>query len=170
MDPFLDRWAAAAGTGLGLFWTAFWAFGLGYLISSMIQVFVTRQRMRAALGAPGFRSVALETLFGFVSSSCSFAALVSTRASFTPDPATTRTVVHRTFFALDHTAGLNAVFAALSLFFVRRARATGTGHGHGHGGFFAEPVLITVTGLALAWLAGGVVLAAAGPGPGAGPA
>lgn len=79
---WLDRWADAATTSTGLFWTAFWAFGLGYLISAMIQVFVTRERMRAALGSSGPRSVALATFFGFVSSSCSFAALSGTRALF----------------------------------------------------------------------------------------
>jgi uncharacterized membrane protein YraQ (UPF0718 family) len=82
VDRFLELWADAAGTSLGLFWTAFWAFGLGYLISAMIQVFVTRERMRAALGTPGPRSVGLATLFGFLSSSCSFAALSGTRALF----------------------------------------------------------------------------------------
>lgn len=82
MTPFLARWHEAATTTVGLFWMAFWAFGLGYLISSMIQVFVTRERMRTAMGRAGARSVALGTLFGFVSSSCSFAALASTRALF----------------------------------------------------------------------------------------
>lgn len=79
---FLELWHVAATTTLGLFWMAFWAFGLGYLISSMIQVFVTRERMRNAMGEPGPRSVALGTFFGFISSSCSFAALATTRSLF----------------------------------------------------------------------------------------
>jgi len=61
---------------------AFWAFGLGYLISSMIQVFVTRERMTRNLGAAGPQGVFLGTLFGFISSSCSFAALATTRSLF----------------------------------------------------------------------------------------
>jgi uncharacterized membrane protein YraQ (UPF0718 family) len=61
---------------------AFWAFGLGYLISSMIQVFVTRERMRQSMGETGARSVALGSFFGFISSSCSFAALATTRSLF----------------------------------------------------------------------------------------
>lgn len=69
-------------TALGLFWTAFWAFGLGYAVSSMIQVFVTRQTMREKMGRAGPRSVAMGTLFGFVSSSCSFAALSGARSLF----------------------------------------------------------------------------------------
>ena len=79
---FLGLWHDAAVTSVGLFWMAFWAFGLGYLVSSLIQVFVTRERMRRTMGEAGPRSVALGTAFGFVSSSCSFAALATTRALF----------------------------------------------------------------------------------------
>ncbi len=83
MTSFLESWAEAALTSVGLFWMAFWAFGLGYLISSMIQVFVTRERMQRSMGETGPKSVALGTFFGFISSSCSFAALSTTRALFT---------------------------------------------------------------------------------------
>lgn len=48
----------------------------------MIQVFVTRKRMQQAMGKTGIKSVALGTFFGFISSSCSFAALATTRAIF----------------------------------------------------------------------------------------
>lgn len=79
---FLAAWAEAATTSAGFFWMAFWAFGLGYLMSSAIQVFVTQARMQRAMGRTGTRSVALGTLFGFVSSSCSFAALSTSRTLF----------------------------------------------------------------------------------------
>ena len=79
---FLDIWHQSAITALGLFWTAFWAFGLGYVISAAIQVFVTRAAMREAMGEDGPKSVLLGSFFGFVSSSCSFAALSGTRALF----------------------------------------------------------------------------------------
>lgn len=82
MQSFLENWHQAAVTTLGLFWMAFWAFALGYLISSMIQVFVTRERMRRSMGEAGAKSVGLATIFGFISSSCSFAALATTRALF----------------------------------------------------------------------------------------
>ncbi len=83
MDGFLERWQSSAATSVGLFWTAFWAFALGYLISSMIQVFVTRSRMKKAMGRAGAGSVGLAAFFGFLSSSCSFAALSTTRSLFT---------------------------------------------------------------------------------------
>ncbi|GGI78336.1 putative permease [Legionella impletisoli] len=82
MNQFFTLWAKSAQTSFGLFWMAFWAFAFGYLISSMIQVLVTRKRMQQAMGKTGVKSVALGTFFGFISSSCSFAALATTRAIF----------------------------------------------------------------------------------------
>lgn len=83
MQDFLSNWHESAMTTAGLFWMALWAFGLGYLVSSMIQVFVTRERMQKAMGETGPKSVGLGTFFGFISSSCSFAALSTTRSIFT---------------------------------------------------------------------------------------
>jgi hypothetical protein len=82
LDNFLTLWNKAATTSLGFFWMALWAFVLGYIISSLIQVLVTRKRMQQAMGSDGPRSIALGTFFGFLSSSCSFSALASTRAIF----------------------------------------------------------------------------------------
>jgi len=82
MQDFLQLWGNAARTSLGLFWMALWAFALGYVISSMIQVFVTRERMKRSMGQAGAGSVARGTFFGFISSSCSFAALATTRSLF----------------------------------------------------------------------------------------
>lgn len=82
MSSFLNLLPEAALTSLGMFWTAFWAFGLGYLVSAMIQVFVTEAQMKKTMGKEGAKSVALGTFFGFISSSCSFSALATTRALF----------------------------------------------------------------------------------------
>ncbi len=79
---FFNLWAESAFTSLGLFWMAFWAFGLGYLISSMIQIFITKNKMKQVMGESGFKSISFATFFGFISSSCSFAALSTTRALF----------------------------------------------------------------------------------------
>lgn len=79
---FLSTWHEAALTSVGLFWMALWAFGLGYIVSSMIQVFVTRERMKKSMGEASSKSIALGTFFGFISSSCSFAALATTRSLF----------------------------------------------------------------------------------------
>jgi len=82
LHNFLLLWNEAATTSLGFFWMALWAFILGYLISSLIQVLVTRERMQKAMGKSGPRSMLLGTFFGFISSSCSFSALSTTRAIF----------------------------------------------------------------------------------------
>lgn len=79
---FWQLYSEAALTSLSFFWKALWAFILGYIISSAIQVFVTRERMKQTMGQAGKSSVALGTFFGFISSSCSFAALSTTKSLF----------------------------------------------------------------------------------------
>lgn len=82
MDNFLNQWGEAAYITTGFFWMALWAFILGYIISGMIQVFVTEKRMQKTMGKNESKSVLLGTFFGFISSSCSFAALASTKSIF----------------------------------------------------------------------------------------
>ena len=82
MNDFLKQWGEAAYTTAGFFWMALWAFALGYLISSMIQIFVTEKRMQKTMGGNETKGVLLGTFFGFISSSCSFAALASTKSLF----------------------------------------------------------------------------------------
>ncbi|MBW8241401.1 permease [Muricauda oceani] len=82
MNQFLNEWGEAAYTTFGFFWMALWAFALGYLISSMIQVFVTEKRMQDMMGDKGGKSVLLGTFFGFISSSCSFSALATSKSLF----------------------------------------------------------------------------------------
>ena len=82
MDNFFKQWSEAAYTTVGFFWMALWAFILGYVISSVIQIFVTEKRMQKTMGEDESKSVLLGTFFGFISSSCSFAALASTKSLF----------------------------------------------------------------------------------------
>lgn len=82
MRDFFSNWANAAYTSIGFFWMALWAFVLGYFLSSLIQVFVTKERMRKAMGKDDLKSVGLGTFFGFLSSSCSFSALATTKSLF----------------------------------------------------------------------------------------
>ena len=82
MSSFLKQWGEAAYTTTGFFWMALWAFILGYVISSMIQIFVTEKRMQQTMGKEATKGVLLGTFFGFISSSCSFAALASTKSLF----------------------------------------------------------------------------------------
>ncbi len=82
MNNFLKQWGEAAYTTTGFFWMALWAFVLGYIISSMIQVFVTEKKMQKTMGENEGKSMLLGTFFGFISSSCSFSALAGTKSIF----------------------------------------------------------------------------------------
>lgn len=82
MNHFLQQWGEAAHTSLGFFWMALWAFVLGYFISSAIQIFVTEKRMQETMGDDGGKSILLGTFFGFISSSCSFSALATSKSLF----------------------------------------------------------------------------------------
>lgn len=77
---YLTIFGEAAKTAVGFFWKAGWAFVLGYLISTMIQAFVPKGRLTPYMGGQGAKSISLATLFGAISSSCSFAALATARA------------------------------------------------------------------------------------------
>ncbi len=82
MNDFLNKWGEAAYTSVGFFWMALWAFAFGYLVSSMIQVLITQERMKRSMGGEGPKQVGLAAVFGFISSSCSFAALATTKSLF----------------------------------------------------------------------------------------
>jgi len=82
MSNLLSQWGEAAYTSIGFFWMALWAFILGYAVSGMIQIFVTESRMREIMGDESAKSVFLGTFFGFISSSCSFSALATTKSLF----------------------------------------------------------------------------------------
>ncbi|MEJ2004019.1 MAG: permease [Cyclobacteriaceae bacterium] len=82
MNTFIEKWAEAAYTSTGFFWMALWAFILGYAVSSMIQIFVTEKRMQKTMGDAGSKSMLLGTFFGFISSSCSFSALATSKSLF----------------------------------------------------------------------------------------
>ncbi len=79
---FWQLYSEAVLTSLSFFWKALWAFVVGYIVSSAIQVFVTRERMQKTMGKAGKKSIAIGTFFGFLSSSCSFAALSTTKSLF----------------------------------------------------------------------------------------
>ncbi len=77
---WIGTWADAARTATGFFWKAGWAFVLGYTVSGLIQAFVPKARLTRRMGDPGLQSVSLATIFGAISSSCSFAALAAARS------------------------------------------------------------------------------------------
>jgi uncharacterized protein len=67
---------------LAMLWSTFWALVLGFGISAALQVFVSKEQMARAVGRSGFREVALATVLGAASSSCSYAAAAAGRSAF----------------------------------------------------------------------------------------
>ncbi len=65
-----------------MFWEVLWALVLGFALSAVLQVFVSKERMTREFGRTNFHSVALATLFGGASSSCSYAAVAAARSAF----------------------------------------------------------------------------------------
>ncbi|KZN22646.1 permease [Haladaptatus sp. R4] len=63
-------------------WDIWWALVLGFTISGAIQAYVSQERMVELLGGRGSREIGLGAFFGFLSSSCSFAAIATTRTIF----------------------------------------------------------------------------------------
>jgi uncharacterized protein len=65
-----------------MFWAVLWPLALGFLLSSVVETFVSMQAVSRLLGRGGVRPVALATLFGAASSSCSYAAVAVGRTLF----------------------------------------------------------------------------------------
>jgi uncharacterized membrane protein YraQ (UPF0718 family) len=63
-------------------WEVWWALVLGFTISAIVQAWVPRQRIEAALAGSGSRPIALATGLGAASSSCSYAAVAIAKSLF----------------------------------------------------------------------------------------
>jgi len=63
-------------------WEVWWALVLGFAISAIVQAWVPRERVQAALSGSGPRPVALATALGAASSSCSYAAIAIAKSLF----------------------------------------------------------------------------------------
>jgi uncharacterized protein len=67
---------------LGMLWETLWALVLGFGLSGAVQAFVSRSEMQRALGDHRPVTVAKASLFGMVSSSCSYAASALAKTLF----------------------------------------------------------------------------------------
>src|SRR3954470_18532088 len=63
-------------------WEVWWALVLGFAISAIVQAWVPRERIEAALSGEGFVPVAKATGLGAASSSCSYAAIAIAKSLF----------------------------------------------------------------------------------------
>ena len=69
-------------TAAGMTWHIIWSLVLGFLISGMIQAYVSRAGMSHVLGRARLKEIALATGFGAASSSCSYAAIAAAKSMF----------------------------------------------------------------------------------------
>ena len=82
MADIIHQIVQALGMALGMFWQVGWSLVLGFAISALLQVLVSRDAIIAAIGRNGVREVALATVAGAASSSCSYAAASVSRTLF----------------------------------------------------------------------------------------
>ena len=65
-----------------MFWEVLWSLALGFLLSAVIQVVISKRAIVRALGQDSPRSVVVASAFGIASSSCSYAAVAIARSLF----------------------------------------------------------------------------------------
>ncbi|GAC1399623.1 MAG: permease [Vulcanimicrobiaceae bacterium] len=82
MSNVLTKVFEALTLSAGMFWDVGWSLVLGFAISGAIQTLVSNSRMRALLGRDGPKEIAIATIFGAASSSCSYASAAVTRSIF----------------------------------------------------------------------------------------
>jgi len=63
-------------------WHTWWALVLGFTVAGAVQAFVSQREMSEVLGGSGLREIGLGSFFGFLSSSCSFGAVATTKSLF----------------------------------------------------------------------------------------
>src|SRR3982751_4619268 len=63
-------------------WEVWWALVLGFLISAIVQAWVPRERIEAAMAGDGLAPIARATGLGAASSSCSYAAIAIAKSLF----------------------------------------------------------------------------------------
>ncbi|HKN89912.1 MAG TPA: permease [Acidimicrobiia bacterium] len=68
--------------GFFMFWETLWALVLGFGLSGVVQAFVSKEEMQRVLGDHRPRAIARASLFGMVSSSCSYAATAMAKSLF----------------------------------------------------------------------------------------
>jgi len=68
--------------GVGFLWTAAWAIIMGLVITSLVQVYVSKERMAQVLGSGDLSGLTKATVFGAASSGCSFGAVAIGKGLF----------------------------------------------------------------------------------------
>jgi uncharacterized protein len=78
----MSRLADAFSFAFGMFWEILWALILGFALSGAVQAVVSKKEMRRLLPDDSARTLAVATVLGAASSSCSYAAVALARSLF----------------------------------------------------------------------------------------
>ena len=79
---WIDTVGRSLREGFFMFWETLWPLILGFGLSGAVQSFVSRRSMQSAMGDHGPASVTRASLYGMVSSSCSYAATAMAKSIF----------------------------------------------------------------------------------------
>lgn len=82
VSPVLVDVGRGVREGLFMFWETLWALVLGFALSGAVQAFISKDQMRAKLGNHRPAAVTRASLYGMVSSSCSYAASAMSKSLF----------------------------------------------------------------------------------------
>lgn len=82
MHELITKAGEALLMAFGMFWKTGWSLVVGFAISAVLQAVVSKDRMRQALGRDGPKEIALASLLGAASSSCSYASAAISRTLF----------------------------------------------------------------------------------------
>ncbi len=118
-------------TTAGLLWKSLWALAIGYAFSAVIQVLISKKAAAKHLGKGGPKQLSIAAILGFISSSCSFAALSATRSLFAKGASLTSSLAY--MFA---STNLAVEVAALAYIFL--------GWQYSLGLFVGAPIIITI--------------------------
>jgi uncharacterized membrane protein YraQ (UPF0718 family)/YHS domain-containing protein len=83
----------ALDISFNMFWEVLWPLALGFLISAIVQTFVSKGTVARALGKDSIKSLALASGLGAASSSCSYAAVSVGRTLFRKGATFTNAIV-----------------------------------------------------------------------------
>ena len=78
----MDAITKALSLSFAMFWQILWPLILGFTLSGVVQSAVSKKDMVRLLGNASPRCITLAALFGFASSSCSYAAVALARSLF----------------------------------------------------------------------------------------
>jgi uncharacterized membrane protein YraQ (UPF0718 family)/YHS domain-containing protein len=80
--PWIDTVGRSLREGFFMFWETLWPLILGFGLSGAVQSFVSRASMQSAMGDHRSASITRASLYGMVSSSCSYAATAMAKSIF----------------------------------------------------------------------------------------